>query len=716
MNCFNKYILFSFLVSLVACSGAVSEKQTQETKSVSAPGVGLPSTVPPTTDDSSDGNINVDDSDGGSGGGSGNGSGGGGGSGGGIYTPPEITVLNLKGGEFLQGGSTFKIYFQVSNTSIDNTVPNVTMSTIEYQRPSDAAANVWRLIKDKVVTNSGETVSVDWGVCAEGSSVTGCTGQVDGTGFKIRITSLGSFDQTTIYTSQAFMVDSTKPSTANSTISVSGVTTSGARVVPFIEFTVTGLADTISGVDSVCVKDFSTSEPNIYDSCWLSLKSLGISESLSPASLSFYNFFGFESTSSIEFYLWAKDRSGNISALNSTLNKDKFIFNYTAPAASTTTGYWNASADAASAISVKTDASASATIKNYSGMPANNLTTMVDPGSMVVSSKGVVYIKDSVNGIVAINPLTESRSILIPIKASLVEGLLSNVATGLKNPLRIAIDKDDGLWILDENHLAFIDLTSGTPSLAIKAGGGVLTDDELSDAKTLQISYHDNNRWYGTFQVLPNKNVVFSAGDTHVVLDSGNATTSFKLRVFNNSENKIETIYFSGFYTKSSTDYDVSTYFPFGPIAVTFNFEKQAIENFYGRFCSETNGGNNCTPYLLKFNNTGTVVSEISLTQTPYLYNNFPLIVQNGVNVFALNGIKSFLFSYDIENDSWSKIIGYNARASSFCNNGTASTSCNVRFTDAFVHKNGTVYFMDQTRIRVLDRDGSIQTIYQPAL
>ncbi len=90
--------------------------------------------------------------------------------------------------------------------------------------------------------------------------------------------------------------------------------------------------------------------------------------------------------------------------------------------------------------------------------------------------------------------------------------------------------------------------------------------------------------------------------------------------------------------------------------------------------------------------------------------------MQNGVNVFALNGIKSFLFSYDIENDSWSKIIGYNARASSFCNNGTASTSCNVRFTDAFVHKNGTVYFMDQTRIRVLDRDGSIQTIYQPAL
>jgi len=171
----------------------------------------------------------------------------------------------------------------------------------------------------------------------------------------------------------------------------------------------------------------------------------------------------------------------------------------------------------------------------------------------------------------------------------------------------------------------------------------------------------------------------------------------------------ISTLFLTG-----NSDYNsVNAMYPYGPMAVVFDFEKMQIKNIYGRFCLESSGS--CNIELLKFDSEGVIASYLSKTSTPYLYNNFPMITQNSQQVYAFNGLKSFLFQYDSTNNSWTKFLGFNQIATGFCDNGTMWNSCNVRLRDVFVNAKGIIYFLDDTRIRVIDEEsGSIQTIYQP--
>ena len=186
--------------------------------------------------------------------------------------------------------------------------------------------------------------------------------------------------------------------------------------------------------------------------------------------------------------------------------------------------------------------------------------------------------------------------------------------------------------------------------------------------------------------------------------------------MFKPKENTIESFYLSGSYSYGDQTISIDSFYPNGPMAFIFNFAKKQIDYVFGRFCNE-DGSGGCTPSLLKFNEKGIVLTQLSTAQVPYLYNNFPLISQNSTNIFGFNGIKANLAIFNNTNNNWTKILGYNQRSSgSFCNNGTSATSCNLKLTDVFVQKNGIIYFLDDTRVRVIDRDGAIQTIYEPPI
>ncbi len=726
LSIFSLYLLATAHSLLLAgCSGSVNDQEnlaassTQsggsgETSQNESPGtVGAGSTVQEPAPNAPPQEADNNSSETGSNGTVGNGNGTDGPS---TRNPPVIKILNIKGGEYLPGGSIFSLFFSVTNQQIVSDHADMAMSKIEYQKPGEAA-DVWHLVQDKVVSVSGDTVEVLWHICSPTDPRIECLGHIDGSGYKLRVSTLGTLDLTAEVTSTTFTIDSTKPNLTSATLAINPLSTPvGSILVPFVEIVVSGIVDSISPIESICVKEASSTTPTSLDTCWVNVVSLGVTEALTLSEVKLIQFMGFKYSSGNNFYLWGKDKAGNISDLQSVSGKDKISYNYNPPTESATHGYWNDSANSSVTKFSFLNSTSSGTIVSYTGLPVNNNTTFTDPGSIVVGSKGQIYIKDNLLGIVRLNPLTQVRDVILPKQTNFTDGLLSNSSTGVKNPLRIALDVDDGLWILDESYLAFVDFSEASPQLKIMAGGGTSVSDSLTDPKTLQITYHDNTRWYGTFAVLPDKTVVFHSDNPHKILDNSthDATLRHKLRLFRPKENTIESFYLSGSYNYSNQTISVDGFYPYGPMTFIYNFSKKQIENVFGRFCNE-DGSGGCSSSLLKFNDKGVVLTQLSTSQVPYLYNNFPLISQNSTSIYGFNGIKANLAIYDNTNNNWTKILGYNQRSSvTFCNNGTSATSCNLRLTDVFVQKNGTIYFIDDTRIRVIDTDGTIQTLYEP--
>lgn len=625
-------------------------------------------------------------------------------------TPPVIEILNLRGGEFLQAGKTFIIYFTVTNQVQSPTNGNIAMSKVEFQFPEEDE-NTWHLINDKIVSVDGLIAQTTWNICAPNNTTAACSKYKEGLGYRVRISTIGAEQLTNTYITDVFAVDGTKPKLDNSSFSITNVSTAASRKTPFIAFQTSGIEDDVSSVESICITTTKT-PPGLLDPCWYKVGALGVTEAKVLPPVSIFEYQGFQTLPSQTYYLWGKDLAGNISDVNEVAGKGRVTFTYSAPTPATIGGYWSDDANPNLGLSFNTSTN-SISLKNpWAHLTAfNNLQTMTDPGSIVVSSRGIIYLKDKTAGIIALNPLTEERKVLIPLKATLTEGLLSAAETGVKAPLRIGLDIDDGLWILDESHLAYVDLSQTNPTLKIVAGGGSDESDELSDPKQLKITYHDNTRWYGTFSILPNKTIIFHGENPYKPLEMASGLPH-RLRVFNFRKKNITSLYLTGSFDFNDETIAASSLYPLSPLVFTYDFSQQTIKNIYGRFCKEID--TTCSLYMLKLNYKGVIEGQIAAPQN-LLYNNFSLISRNSVTVYAFNGFKANLSEYDSANNLWTKFLGYIQRATTFCNNGTSATSCNVRLTDVFVQKNGTMFFLDQNQVRVIDRtSGTIQTLYSP--
>lgn len=627
------------------------------------------------------------------GGGTGGNNGGSTGNGDGIISP-LIEMVNLKGGDFVPGGKTFSIFYIVTDEAL-----GFNESKVEYQREGDTD---WVLIQDKVVSTSGDEIVVNWDVCPQPGKVE-CDTHRDGPGYKIRITAYGKNGLTTEAISDApFTIDSTAPQLANNGFSV----VPGSPANGFVQFNLAGASDSLTPVAAVCVKTDSAM-PVTSDPCWLRAEALGVSEQMTLPTVTITKYVGF-TDASYSYYVWVKDKAGNMATMTSTNNLDKVDVVYVAPTYSSTNGFWNDTIDASFAFS--TDASASSA-KNYSTNPANNLQTMSDPGTLVVNSKGEAFIKDRTSGIIKINLLTHTRETIIPIAGAITEGAVGAAgAARLKNPVRIALDRDDALWILDEAHLAYVDFSQATPSLQIVAGGGALVDDTLTDPLQLKITYHDNLRWYGTFSVLPNKWVIFHSDDPHAKLIPA-AGTPMKLRIYKHSadpaQRSITTLTLSGSYGSSTVD----DLYPYGPMTITYDPDRARIKSIYGRFCRENIAGTSCDEtVVLRFNSTGMSDQSIAIQTS---VSNEPLFNLEET-VFSFNSNRGFFTSYDANTNNWNKWVGGLSLGTSFCSNGTPGTSCRLRLVDVFVDQGKQIYFFDDTRLRTVDFDGSVQTLYEP--
>lgn len=646
---------------------------------------------------------------------------------------PVIEILNVNSSYF-RGGITQDLIFRVTSrvgavSLVEYVVACPTSTAVpEFSILTGGASNTPSAvtIQDGVVSvGAGEDTTVSWNTpnladvrCRK---VDNSYEQAENR-FKIRITSVGESNLTSSAESQEFQIDSAAPVLVSNGISCSG---GGCVIGGVSALQISGVYDLVTPVADICLKMDDATTPEVNDTCWAPLSSMGIAvPTLTPANFQFNYFLGFLPFT-MTGYFWTKDSAGNISVLsNSSAGTDsldrlsiatsgttRYVNDYAALSASSlglyhhsTTGEFLTMPNASvSGVKYYLESSASFTAT----VPAHDSVNLSPNGEMFVKSEEGVSRFDT--KILDDNPGATIKSSFIPNTGTLTEGALG-VAT-FNHVKRHTIDAKGVHWFLDDGKIAYYDPSAASPQLTYVAGGGTSeTTDLLTDPKELKINDSPNIDAYGVFTVLPNQWVVFSSDDPTLPVSS--PTGRFKLRVYKHnsdpSKRSVSTIFISGSTAQGSTDALV----PYSRLAVSYDPIRNNIANITGRFCATSfvdGVVDHCdSAKLIKF--------YISTNTSPEYMGSVNrdsfLSFQYGQDtLFMSDSTKGTISKYD--SSSFLKIAGANSAGTSYCTNFTPSTSCQLRIRDfkPIMNGNDQVLVIDQNYLRIVEL-GQVFTIF----
>lgn len=618
---------------------------------------------------------------------------------------PVVVIESLRGGEYVKGGSLYQVHLTITDPTLDSN-----SSTIEYSRDSGLT---WTVMTSSTgqdgndfATNSGEESIFNWSVPRELDCLTSFPVS-DGSNYKIRVTTRGRPDAfpTLEVAPGMFTVDSCAPV-------LSGINFAhfdGNVSTGFSSISLPDITDTfsLSPIKDICLKYISTTTaPTEHDACWLNVNSLtGSSGQTSLLGQNVPLFFGFNTLTSMTAVIWARDAAHNqteflvTSGTTGVVGTDTTdVFTRTCVGANCT-GITITGGAVSSNVTVN-----SVTAINKSDSPVvpfDAEATLLDPQMFVVNSAGIVYLRDKVRGIVKIDPVAGTQTVIVALTGTSTDGLL-NIAT-VRKPMRLALDREENLIVFDYDRIRRINLNEAPASQTIETivGGGSDTSGTVKTATNLQIDYHDNLLWYGTFQVLPNNWIVFNSENPLKELDNSvlvNETDRFRLRVYRPDRDiKVVSIKLSGSGVFGDPSQAVDTLWPYGGMAVSYDTTNKDISYIYARLCEDdTTCG---THSLGVFDGDGEAVS--STVGVPGSYSNNNLFMSRTGSLYSMNRFEGRIKRFT---GAWQNVVGRgNQDFASLCANGTSRTSCELDLWDAFVGANERIYFIDSGVIRFAD-------------
>lgn len=656
----------------------------------------------------------------------------------------SVDLLNLNNNEFLKGGNSYYVKYR---THISYAKFKSVYSKLEFKRESDAD---WKLIADKIVSNDNEIVSYNWNICphVEGKNclldASGNPILLNGLDFKIRVTSKRLDNQSgTVQSSGYFTIDSISPSLATTQPSPKkGFGIKQSNLNGFIELEIYAASDNLNRVSHLCLK-LETTTPDQNDSCWVSTMPFNpvysVSSQQDMTIVSIPVFLGFTAKASLNYYLWIKDQSGNVSTMTSNTvddvttyglaGKDKVVLSQSSvshsgfslwnPDTHTLTPTFNAD------LTLNSNASASGTIAKYaSGDSALN---MGDPGSLVVTSAGVAYIKHNgtPKGILRFDLNNGTYSVLIPQGNHLTGG---TATARVYDPLRIALDSNEDLWVMDKTQTGDVliskvtNLSTASPHFDDLIGGGSQITSDDKSATDLKITYSDNLRWFGSFSSLPDGSLMFSSEDPVKQLKpaSGNV---FSLRFYNPNRSEslristltMKTVNSKGEELTTENGDSLKDLEVYGVSTAVFDFQTSEIKKIYLRACAPTGVGasKTCNDLVsLVFDGKGQFLEQIQ-SFTPWHWGNVIFSSHRSGQIFMMNALQGTLskISSNEAGSSWLSLLSDFGAGASYCANDTPSGNCQVRIKDFFVTEWGRVFFVDQNRLRFIDDDGKVKSI-----
>lgn len=256
---------------------------------------------------------------------------------------------------------------------------------------------------------------------------------------------------------------------------------------------------------------------------------------------------------------------------------------------------------------------------------------------------------------------------------------------------RVLFMTNDGIYRFASNE--------DDPTVTRVVGGGGSSADGVTPDQVLLNSTRVDRQLFTT----SNGNIYFSI--------------DFDLRYYQASDNKVYTVQPSGLGHHISASVDVSTANcpDKSSWGASFDLNTSALTSlFYTTNSYHTNCGNTPgTPIVnldpITFASKGFGMSPIN-HPTPHW--SYSVRWAPGVNgdLIGVGLIWGAVYKYDIATNTLNKIAGTTARG--YCEDGVQALSCAITPQDAFVDKFGKVYILDAGRIRTIQPDGTMLTLY----
>jgi hypothetical protein len=373
------------------------------------------------------------------------------------------------------------------------------------------------------------------------------------------------------------------------------------------------------------------------------------------------------------------------------------------------------------------------------GVPVRTLAGNTDPG-MYGSAKASVYFPEGINesttlnqfavapngniyifdyrGLFRIKPSDGMNKLFIKNTGTLSGlGGVASAAT-LEKIYAINIDYSGNLLVRTQTAIIRMSTTIEDPTMTLLMGRGAQTIDGATPLNFLfsqsgDVGIGDNLATlnYPTLIPLPNGNIYF------------NDTNNTKLRYLDATSNTIKTVPLNG----PGVFVDAGTNIaPLYKINYGFSYDKFTSALDYVLFTAYTDAGGG------NFVTSGVRVDPVTFTSLGdqgAQHNGLDVFPQDNLywgvyshgyalktgldgNLYSLSRGDGVITKLNKTTNALEVIVGTAATGQGNCADGVLATSCGIFPQDLFVSRTGTVYFLDAGRIRTIQRNGTVYTIY----
>lgn len=332
-----------------------------------------------------------------------------------------------------------------------------------------------------------------------------------------------------------------------------------------------------------------------------------------------------------------------------------------------------------------------------------SVSSMPDPGSLAVTANGTIYFRDVQNGILKIDRATGVASRYIRTTgASTGDGGPATSAT-TNFPMRIALDYQDRLLILDNDRIRRIE-SNGTINTII--GGGASNADGVAplDVQITPITFNGLSARTASFFAMPNGDIYFQSD-----IYSG---IGYRIRRYGAAGGTVGSVTPTGTQDASAVGgFSLPSCF-LRNLGVVFDPVSSAILHMSVDVTHDPTyaGCDNSSQAVSASLSPATAVATGPHLPSPHLSAYLhPRVQARTGELYAVSRNYGRISRYQVSTNTWSTVVGSGTIGT--CADGTAALACNIEPMDAFITAQGTLYFVDRGRIRTIDENGNVLTI-----
>lgn len=351
--------------------------------------------------------------------------------------------------------------------------------------------------------------------------------------------------------------------------------------------------------------------------------------------------------------------------------------------------------------SVDSGVDASATAAMLFAFTADGASTASQ--ATVIRRDGTLYYRDLDRGILAVDPRDGVLRVFIAAGPAIIDGPVAEAR--VMNPVRLTIDANEDLILLDEDRIRKIDLQAQPPTITTIVGGGARTDDgapgtEFFLARSQIATYGSEN-----LAVLPNGDIWFQNEKFGwPAIDGG------RLRIYDAASRTVRSIAISG----TGDTFDATTNLAACSVAsfhVGYDTQTSAVTTLAVMFDHNitqpqcTAPGHDFTVVAID-PTTGAKLYDI---ESPFGWGgDYRAITARDGKVYMVARTNGVL-RLDTATRDWQQLLGQGG--SGDCDDGMAAAACAIDLNDAYVDHSGHLYFQSRNRVRVVGNDGLVHTI-----